>query len=616
MLWRRRAACAAGRLCAARRGRHPAGGLGRGCAGVAGLSRPSAGAALVQPRSPGLSALAVSRCRLPRSARRHAAPRARRGRLWLAGWASSPPASAARRRRRAVRALRRARRCIRRLARYRDFYWSTLARLRRRHSPGRAGARPRCTRCSSSGVRARRTSGRRAGFSSRRRRPSRSRCWSAASWRSLGRLPGRRARRGGCPCPRRRIGVLYFGLPVPDLSHADQPGARRSSSSLGYRLREVMYVAGLLGRPELGYWLVFAGAGADAGARHHHRLRRHRQRPAGSAHWLRALRRPPARARSSARGCCWATLAVLMFGIVPPLIIFGDPPRGGGGGRAHPHPRAGTGGSARGRRGAAPSSSCKEQTPTAMMTALSVGGVGVGVMALIIVLSVMSGFEADLQQKILGTNAHAVVIKYARRDRRVPRGDGEDRRCPGVVGQTPFIINEVMIASEGNIAGVDHQGHRPETVGTVTDLPKNILPGGALEYLAHPEQIRVTAPIGARARSTPPGSRGRGTPRTKRPRTTPSSASRRSGEGSAGAARHPARPRAGRSLGRGRRPGERRLAARRRARAPGPMPKSRPFRVAGIFYSGMYEYDSKFVYILLDEAQKLLQRRRARPASS
>jgi lipoprotein-releasing system permease protein len=34
------------------------------------------------------------------------------------------------------------------------------------------------------------------------------------------------------------------------------------------------------------------------------------------------------------------------------------------------------------------------------------------------------------------------------------------------------------------------------------------------------------------------------------------------------------------------------------------MPKSRPFRVAGIFYSGMYEYDSKFVYILLEEAQR------------
>ena len=65
-----------------------------------------------------------------------------------------------------------------------------------------------------------------------------------------------------------------------------------------------------------------------------------------------------------------------------------------------------------------------------MMTALSVGGVGVGVMALIIVLSVMSGFEVDLQKKILGTNAHAVVLKYAGDDARVPRGDEEDRaRC-------------------------------------------------------------------------------------------------------------------------------------------------------------------------------------------
>ena len=36
----------------------------------------------------------------------------------------------------------------------------------------------------------------------------------------------------------------------------------------------------------------------------------------------------------------------------------------------------------------------------------------------------------------------------------------------------------------------------------------------------------------------------------------------------------------------------------------GPMPKSRPFRVAGLFYSGMFEYDSKFVYIRLDEAQR------------
>jgi lipoprotein-releasing system permease protein len=38
----------------------------------------------------------------------------------------------------------------------------------------------------------------------------------------------------------------------------------------------------------------------------------------------------------------------------------------------------------------------------------------------------------------------------------------------------------------------------------------------------------------------------------------------------------------------------------------GPMPKSRPFRVAGIFYSGMYEYDMKFAYVTLASAQKFL----------
>ncbi|PIE66137.1 MAG: lipoprotein-releasing system transmembrane subunit LolC [Deltaproteobacteria bacterium] len=38
----------------------------------------------------------------------------------------------------------------------------------------------------------------------------------------------------------------------------------------------------------------------------------------------------------------------------------------------------------------------------------------------------------------------------------------------------------------------------------------------------------------------------------------------------------------------------------------GPIPKSRPFRVAGIFYSGMYEYDTKFAYVTIPEAQRFL----------
>src|SRR4030042_6568902 len=45
-------------------------------------------------------------------------------------------------------------------------------------------------------------------------------------------------------------------------------------------------------------------------------------------------------------------------------------------------------------------------------TLISVGGVAVGVMALLVVLSVMTGFHEDLQKKILGVNAHVVVLNY------------------------------------------------------------------------------------------------------------------------------------------------------------------------------------------------------------
>src|SRR4029078_11668250 len=92
-------------------------------------------------------------------------------------------------------------------------------------------------------------------------------------------------------------------------------------------------------------------------------------------------------------------------------------------------------------------------SPTMTMTALSMGGVGVGVMALIVVLSVMSGFEQDLQKKILGTNAHVVVMKYSDDFSEYQETATKVRKVAGVVGVTPFILNQVMVASEGNMDG-------------------------------------------------------------------------------------------------------------------------------------------------------------------
>ena len=52
----------------------------------------------------------------------------------------------------------------------------------------------------------------------------------------------------------------------------------------------------------------------------------------------------------------------------------------------------------------------RKQIFISLITILSMAGVALGVMALVIVLSVMSGFVEDLKTKILGTNAHLVII--------------------------------------------------------------------------------------------------------------------------------------------------------------------------------------------------------------
>src|SRR5512145_1572469 len=76
-----------------------------------------------------------------------------------------------------------------------------------------------------------------------------------------------------------------------------------------------------------------------------------------------------------------------------------------------------------------------------IITVISTAGVALGVMALIIVLAVMTGFEEDLKDKILGTNAHIVVLKSSGEisgyDNLLKSLEGFE----GVVSATPFIYS-------------------------------------------------------------------------------------------------------------------------------------------------------------------------------
>ena len=408
--------------------------------------------------------------------------------------------------------------------------------------------------------------------------------------------------------PEATIALLYFGLPVPVLMTA-MHSIPKLMIDFGIKLREVIYLSSLLGenRPELGYWLVtgalglsfFLGINLGFVSTSSGRLDLRTSYELFIASRHVAVFRPRLLLK---------IFGVLIFGIVPPLILWAiisaaekvvERTRVKKLGQKDPLEAA----------SALNQIKLDEPTPTMLMTELSVGGVGVGVMALIIVLSVMSGFEADLQKKILGTNSHGVVMKYSPEMPEYEDVLAKVEGVRGIKGATPFILNEVMISSEGNISGAMIKGIDPKTVGRVTDLPEYLVPGGQLEWLSDPSQItkKHLAPS-----LDDPAFDGKPATPDEIPQKGPSDIERDPLLELPDEDKEADVVLPGIMMGR-------ELAAslkvvvgdRVNVVSPvggelgpqGPMPKSRPFRVAGIFYSGMYEYDSKFVYIHLTEAQ-------------
>jgi lipoprotein-releasing system permease protein len=111
-------------------------------------------------------------------------------------------------------------------------------------------------------------------------------------------------------------------------------------------------------------------------------------------------------------------------------------------------------------------------------TWISVGGVALGVMALIVVIAVMTGFGKDLRDKILGTNSHIVVTNISNSG----MDDYESvlkkvMQAEGVKAAAPFILNQVMLTFGGNTSGVVVRGIDPDREAMVSDLEKNLIQG-------------------------------------------------------------------------------------------------------------------------------------------
>jgi lipoprotein-releasing system permease protein len=120
----------------------------------------------------------------------------------------------------------------------------------------------------------------------------------------------------------------------------------------------------------------------------------------------------------------------------------------------------------------------KKHKGVSVNTVISIGGVAVGVMALLVVLSVMSGFHQDLQKKILGANAHIIIrdFKGTITDYRpVEKKIGQNRE---IVSCAPFVMGQVMVSFGNRAHGVFIRGIDPEIEKKTTEILSHIKEGG------------------------------------------------------------------------------------------------------------------------------------------
>jgi lipoprotein-releasing system permease protein len=111
-------------------------------------------------------------------------------------------------------------------------------------------------------------------------------------------------------------------------------------------------------------------------------------------------------------------------------------------------------------------------------TAFAIVGVALGTTALCTVLSVTGGFRSEFREKVLGVNAHVLVLKYSSDFPEYRDVMKKMASVPGVIGIAPFVINPMMITHGDRTAtGVLLKGVDPDRLAQVLDLPRHMTEG-------------------------------------------------------------------------------------------------------------------------------------------
>ncbi|MFG6459558.1 lipoprotein-releasing ABC transporter permease subunit [Roseateles sp. BYS96W] len=189
----------------------------------------------------------------------------------------------------------------------------------------------------------------------------------------------------------------------------------------------------------------------------------------------------------------------------------------------------------------------------------SMVGIALGVMALIVVLSVMNGFQKEVRDRMLNVIAHVELLDYA--GQALPDWQAtaaQARRNPEVIGAAPFVASQSLIARGEDMRGAVIRGISPAEEATVTGLGAQLkdtvlakLAPGAWNIVLGAELARQLA-VGEGDKITVVAPGGQVTPA-------------------------------------------------------GVVPRLKSFNVVGIFNSGHYEYDSSLALVHVDDAAKLFR---------
>ena len=211
----------------------------------------------------------------------------------------------------------------------------------------------------------------------------------------------------------------------------------------------------------------------------------------------------------------------------------------------------------------------RQETFISLITVISIFGVMLAVMTLNVVMSVMSGFEETLRDRLLGINAHIALVRSGEPLREYEKLLTEMSKEPGVIAATPTIYGQVMMTSGSRVSGVVVRGVDPDRVNAVINIQSYLRQGTLAGLIAqHPLQVEdrtVSLPgiiLGERLANQLgvfPGS----PVQVVSPMGSPT--------------------------------------------AIGMIPKMRRFMVAGILKTGMSEIDQTLVFMGLNEAQKFFE---------